>query len=175
MCLPLSGAQASLGHMQDMANAGIGYEVGGPREAPFYEAGDATQLQAAFDAITRRVLERMVGYAYWPEGVDRPSFRRNPTDGYAVLVSASAAPSLMTRTLARPLRTLRQMARLLSKRPIGSIVIGLQGDGRGASRRQLARARRLGERLALHLQPSPRQDDRVDVTAGEAQSASAMR
>ena len=43
-------------HMQDMANAGVGYEVGGTRDAPYYEAGDALQLEAAFAEITGRLL-----------------------------------------------------------------------------------------------------------------------
>jgi len=39
-----------------MANAGVGYTVGGTTNAPFYEASDATQLAAAFAEITGRLL-----------------------------------------------------------------------------------------------------------------------
>ncbi|MFC1611329.1 VWA domain-containing protein [Myxococcota bacterium] len=52
----LSVGSISQEHLQDMANAGVGYTVGGTLNAPFYEAGDATQLSAAFDEITGRVL-----------------------------------------------------------------------------------------------------------------------
>ena len=48
--------QISQNHLQDLANAGLGYPVGGSLNAQFYEAADAAQLQAAFDEITRRVL-----------------------------------------------------------------------------------------------------------------------
>lgn len=54
--LSVGSGTISAGHMQDMANAGVGYEVGGTLNAPYYEAADAAQLTAAFDAITSRML-----------------------------------------------------------------------------------------------------------------------
>jgi hypothetical protein len=38
-------------HLQDLANAGVGYPVGGAMNAPFYRALDSMQLVAAFDTI----------------------------------------------------------------------------------------------------------------------------
>jgi len=54
--LSVGTGTVSLQHMQDVANAGIGLTVGGAENAPFWEAGDATQLAEAFDAITGALL-----------------------------------------------------------------------------------------------------------------------
>ncbi len=43
-------------HLQDVANAGVGLEVGGSENATYWEAGDGAQLAAAFDAITGSLL-----------------------------------------------------------------------------------------------------------------------
>lgn len=54
--LSVGAGTVSEAHMQDMANAGVGNPIGGSQNAPFYEAGDATELAAAFDAITAQLL-----------------------------------------------------------------------------------------------------------------------
>ena len=97
------------------------------------EAADAIVLAAPVNfgdvnAVTRRLLERMVGYGYWPEGQAAPKLRRR-TGQPALLVSSSAAPGWMTRLFARPLKTLRHMARTMGARPVGSLVLGLMGAG----------------------------------------------
>lgn len=45
------GADVSLGHLQDMANAGVGLPVGGSQNAPFYQALDQNALIQAFNDI----------------------------------------------------------------------------------------------------------------------------
>ncbi len=45
------GDQVSLGHLQDMANAGVGLAVGGAQKAPFYQALDQAALVKAFNDI----------------------------------------------------------------------------------------------------------------------------
>jgi hypothetical protein len=45
------GADVSLGHLQDMANAGVGLPVGGSQNAPFYQALDQAALVKAFNDI----------------------------------------------------------------------------------------------------------------------------
>ena len=107
------------------------------------------------NALTRRLLERMVGYAYWPEGAKAPALRDEATNKPAVLVSASAAPAIMTRTLMKPIRTLKQMAKLLHARPTGTLVLGFAGAGRGLTKRQIKRARRLGWRLSHQAAKHP--------------------
>jgi len=118
------------------------------------EAADALVLGAPVNcgdvnALTRKLLERMLGCAYWPWERKWPTQRRRGPARPAVLVTSSAAPALMTRYLARPLRTLREMARLLNARPLGTLVVGLAGqrDFR-VNPRDLRRARELGRRLA---------------------------
>lgn len=54
--LSVGSGTISQAHMQDVANAGVGYPIGGDLNAPYYEAGDAEQLAAAFDEITSRMF-----------------------------------------------------------------------------------------------------------------------
>ncbi len=45
------GDQIAQSHLQDMANAGVGKTLGGPDNAPYYQAFNADALVGAFDAI----------------------------------------------------------------------------------------------------------------------------
>lgn len=126
------------------------------------EAADAIVLAAPVNfgdvnARTRQLLERMVGYAYWPAGAPAPKPREGAAGRRsrkpAVLLTSSAAPALLTRLCARPLKTLRRMAKLLRARPVASLVVGLASSSEprvGArTERRLRRAgRRLVERSA---------------------------
>jgi hypothetical protein len=58
--LSVGQGDVSLGHLQDMANAGVGLPVGGAEHAPYYEANDQTQLAAAFNSIIGQVLSCVV-------------------------------------------------------------------------------------------------------------------
>lgn len=49
------GAEVSLGHLQDVANAGAGKPIGGADKAPFYQALDKQALIKAFDEIINGV------------------------------------------------------------------------------------------------------------------------
>jgi len=49
------GSEVSLGHLQDVANAGAGLPIGGADKAPFYQALDKAALVAAFDTIINGV------------------------------------------------------------------------------------------------------------------------
>ncbi|MDI1446184.1 vWA domain-containing protein [Polyangium sp. 6x1] len=49
------GADVSLGHLQDLANAGAGLSVGGAEKAPFYQALNPQTLIDAFDTIINGV------------------------------------------------------------------------------------------------------------------------
>lgn len=104
------------------------------------------------NALTRQFLERMLGFAHWPDEAHAPKLRvelprsKRPP---ALLITSSAAPSLLTRLFQQPLRTLRKMAALLGARPVGTLVCGLAGrPGRGPGTRDLERAERLGAQLA---------------------------
>ena len=45
------GAGGAASHLQDLANAGAGLPLGGAERAPYYQALDASDLVAAFDAV----------------------------------------------------------------------------------------------------------------------------
>lgn len=127
------------------------------------DAADAVVLGAPVNfgdvnAITRRFQERMLGYTYWPPGQAAPKLRSagKKRKRPAVLLTSSAAPGLMTRYLARPLSTLRGMARLLGARPLGSLIVGLAaGPGFALSERKRLRARNLGRELATRARQHP--------------------
>jgi hypothetical protein len=51
------GDEVGLPHLQDMANAGLGLEVNGNHDAPFWQALDQDQLYDAFDTIINGVRD----------------------------------------------------------------------------------------------------------------------
>lgn len=51
------GNEVGLGHLQDMANAGLGLQVGGGTNATFWQALDQDQLYDAFDTIINGVRD----------------------------------------------------------------------------------------------------------------------
>jgi multimeric flavodoxin WrbA len=138
------------------------------------EGADAVVLGAPVNfgdvnALTRRLLERMVGYAYWPPGQGAPKVRDERVDKPGVVVTSSAAPAVLTRLFARSLGTLRRMARILGARTVGTLVVGLAGGqaDRPAARAR-ERARRLGVKLVRAAERSRRRNvpRRVPVGAG---------
>ena len=100
-------------------------------------------------AITRRLLERMLGYTHWPWNSLAPTPRLKPTKP-AIIISSSAMPGWMARLGTGAARSLKNMARLVGARTIGQIYIGLAARApeqqlHAATRR---RAADLGRRLA---------------------------
>jgi len=77
------------------------------------------------NALTRRFMERCVGFAYWPWGQGAPKIRRPGTDKKCVLVSASGAPAWMARWFTGTYGALKSLARLFGARPLGCVWIGL--------------------------------------------------
>lgn len=127
------------------------------------EAADAIVLAAPVNfgdvnALTRRFLERMIGCTHWPWDAKCPVPRNQRRDKPAILLTSSASPGLLTRLCARPLRTLRQMARLLGAKPLVTEVIGLAGgDVLSRSERQRARSWALGGKLVEAIRPRERE------------------
>ena len=99
------------------------------------------------NALTRRLMERMLGYTHWPEGARAPRLRTRAGSGRALLITSSAAPATVTRMLSQPVKTLRRMARLLGKRPCGTIVRGRQSLHESPTGKQLSMARARGAEL----------------------------
>lgn len=101
-------------------------------------------------AISRRFMERLIGYAYWPWGQAAPSNRKMPRTSSAVLVSSSAMPALMMLLFTGAAKALKQMAAVLGSKVVGTLWIGLAARDAHyrLSPREMTRARKLGFRLA---------------------------
>ena len=105
--------------------------------------GDAT-------AITKRFLERLIRYAYWPWGKMVPVLRNKRKEKKAVLVTSSSAPAFLGKLLMRPLRSLKTVAHMLGARPVGTLYVGLAAKKDGKlPQSAVKKARTLGKKLAL--------------------------
>jgi multimeric flavodoxin WrbA len=118
------------------------------------EAADAYVVGAPVNfynvnALTRRFMERCVGYAYWPWGQGAPKVRNKRLSKRAVLVSASGAPAWMGRWFTGAHRALKILARLFGAKPSGTLWLGLiHAEEVRLTERQVAKARDLARRLA---------------------------
>jgi multimeric flavodoxin WrbA len=101
-------------------------------------------------AITKRFQERLVCYAYWPwDPPGAPALRNKALTKRAVLVTSSAAPTLMGRLLFKAPGTLKRMAKILGAKPIGTLYVGLvMGQQPKLPEAALKKARALGRKLA---------------------------
>ncbi len=103
------------------------------------------------NALTQRFVERCVGYYYWPWGTrGGPRLRNKAKPRKAVLVSSSAAPSLMNSALfgMGAVRTLEAFAEIVGAEVVDVIKVGLVTDREIAvSQRALRKARTTGRRL----------------------------
>lgn len=101
-------------------------------------------------AIFRRFMERLLGYVYWPWGQGAPRARTHTHVLKAVLLASAAMPGPMLPVFTGAPRALRNTAKVMGARTVGRLWIGLaasQQDWR-PSERVLAKARRMGRRLA---------------------------
>lgn len=101
-------------------------------------------------AIFRRFLERLLGCTFWPWKQPAPRMRRKHATRKAVLVASSAMPGLLIPLFTGTMTALRTAAKMLGAKTIASMRIGLvAGDAHHVlSARELARARRIGLKLA---------------------------
>ena len=102
-------------------------------------------------ALTKRFIERLVCFAFWPWGAMAPQVRNPQKKKRAVVVVASAAPALLTRLATRSVGLLERAAGLLGARTFGVLSIGLAArrQSQEISERTRRKARRLGEKLAI--------------------------
>lgn len=118
------------------------------------EAADAYVIGAPVNfynvnALTRRFMERCVGFAYWPWGKGAPKVRKPEINKKALLVSASGAPAWMARWFTGTYGALKGLARMFGAKPIDNVWIGLVNqEGVALSTRQARKATILGRRLA---------------------------
>lgn len=101
-------------------------------------------------AVTRRFMERLIGFAYWPWAQGGPKLRSPRKDKRAVLIAATAMPAVLGRLFTGALRALRLMAETMGAKPVASIFVGMiaQAEQTELPARALRQARRAGRRLA---------------------------
>jgi multimeric flavodoxin WrbA len=75
-------------------------------------------------ALTKRFVERLVCYAYWPWGARLPRMRSGRKDKKALLVISCAMPGFLARLFTGTLRVLKSAAAALGARPVGTLIIG---------------------------------------------------
>lgn len=106
------------------------------------------------NALTRRFMERLICFAYWPWNSHKgPAMRTKARDKKAVLVTATAMPAILGRLLTGAPRALKLTAQTLGARPMATVFIGLtaqqQKEALSTGARQ--KARQAGRKLAASL------------------------
>ncbi len=100
-------------------------------------------------ALFKRFIERLIVYTYWPWGTHAPRFRKESTTKCAVLVSSSAAPSLIGRYMSGSMKLLRKASRVIGARVVGTLFLGgvAMQEHYKLNSTQKRKARELGRRL----------------------------
>jgi NAD(P)H-dependent FMN reductase len=118
------------------------------------EAADAIVLGAPVNffnvnALFRRFMERLVGYAYWPWEKPAPVTRTKVTRK-AALVTSAAMPTILIPISTGAPRALKTTARVMGAKPVGSLWIGFSAlhKKQRLSEKTMRKARRIGSRLA---------------------------
>jgi len=119
------------------------------------ETADAVVLASPVNyynvtALFRRLMERLLGYAYWPWGQRTgPKLRTGNQPRKAVLVASAAMPGFLIPYLTGAARALQLTAKLMGAKVIGKLWVGLAAGLPGdlPGRKTLLRARELGVRL----------------------------
>jgi multimeric flavodoxin WrbA len=105
-------------------------------------------------AVTRRFMERLIVYGYWPWGTSAPKFRIAKSGKKAVLVTSSAAPALIGKFFFRPAVTaLKAIAQCFGAQVVAKLYFGLAAQQPDAvlNEKDLARAYNAGIKLAKCL------------------------
>ena len=122
-----------------------------------YDGADAIVVGAPvnffnINAITRRFMERLVCYAYWPWGTKGgPKMRTKAKTKTAVLITASAMPGFLGPIFTGALRALKLIAGTMGAKPVASIFAGLSAaeEHQSPSPKALRKAREAGRKLAV--------------------------
>jgi len=101
-------------------------------------------------AVTRRFMERLVCFAYWPWGANAPQMRSKRKDRQAVLITATAMPACLGRLFTGALRALRSTAETMGAKPIASIFVGMiaQQEHAAPPKGAILKAQAAGRKLA---------------------------
>ena len=101
-------------------------------------------------AVTRKFLERLLVYVYWPLGSTIPKYRVTKSGKKAVLVTSSGAPAFIGKILFRPaLGALKAIARCFGAKVVARLYFGLvaQQPDSTLNQKDLARAYKAGLKL----------------------------
>ncbi|MBN2143449.1 MAG: flavodoxin family protein [Candidatus Aureabacteria bacterium] len=100
-------------------------------------------------AVTRRFMERLIGFAYWPWGKHGPQMRIKPGKKKAVVVTASAMPVFIGYFFTGALRALKMIATTMGAKPVASVYIGMTAQEKQAvlSEKDIRKARAAGKKL----------------------------
>jgi multimeric flavodoxin WrbA len=105
-------------------------------------------------AVTRRFLERLLVYAYWPwQAKTRPHFRIKKSTKRAVTITSSACPAWLARIVIRAPRTaLKVMAKCMGAKVETSLYFGAVAQTPEATLGQRIRkkAYKVGVKLASY-------------------------
>jgi multimeric flavodoxin WrbA len=101
-------------------------------------------------AVTRRFMERLIVYGYWPWGSGAPKFRIVKSGKKAILVTSSAAPAFMGKIFFRPAMTaLKAIAQCFGAQIVTRLYFGLvaQQPDAALNPKELASAYNAGVKL----------------------------
>jgi multimeric flavodoxin WrbA len=121
-----------------------------------YDAVDGIVIGAPvscfnLNAITRRFMERLVCFTYWPWGQAGYVLRKKSGGKKAVLITSSAMPALMGRFFTGASRALRIIAGTMGAKPVALLFAGLSAKKQESSVpiKMIQQAREAGRKLAL--------------------------
>ena len=78
------------------------------------------------NALTRKFMERLVCYTYWPWGSRfGPRFRKKRKTKRAVVITSSSMPAFMGRILTGALWSLKSCVKLLGAKPVAALYFGM--------------------------------------------------
>jgi NAD(P)H-dependent FMN reductase len=106
------------------------------------------------NALTRRFMERLVCFAYWPWNSHKgPVMRTKARDKKAVLITATAMPAILGRFFTGAPRALKLTAQTLGARPVATVFVGMIAQQQKETLPERARqqARQAGRKLAASL------------------------
>jgi multimeric flavodoxin WrbA len=101
-------------------------------------------------AVTRRFMERLIVYGYWPWGTGAPKFRIAKSGKKAVIVTSSAAPAFIGKIFFRPAITaMKAIAQCFGAKIVGQLYFGMvaQQPDSTLNEKELARAYNAGIKL----------------------------
>ncbi len=119
------------------------------------DACDAVVLGAPvnffnINALTRRFMERLVCYTYWPWGTMGPKMRVKTKTKKAVLITSSAMPGFLGRIFTGAMRALKIIAQTMGAKPVATLFVGLIADKpkREPPPKAIRKARAAGRKLS---------------------------